>query len=44
MVGRAGSQTENHGETSVKRALATGASGGWNQAVRNGFAWGWDNI
>ena len=43
-VGWAGSQTEDNGETSVMRALALGASGGWDQAVRNGFAWGWDNI
>lgn len=40
MVGWAGSQSEDHGETSVTRALASGASGGWDQAVRNGFAWG----
>ena len=43
-MGWAGSQSEDHGETSVMRALATGASGGWDQAVRNGFAWGWDSI
>ena len=40
MVGWAGSQSEDHGETSVTSALASGASGGWHQAVRNGFAWG----
>ena len=40
MVGWAGSQSEDHGETSVTRALASGASGGCDQAVRNGFAWG----
>ena len=36
----AGSQTEDEGDTSVMRALASGASGGWDQRVRNGLRLG----
>ena len=39
-VGWAGSQTEDNGHTSVMRALASGASGGWDQRVRNGLLLG----
>ena len=38
--GWAGSQTEDNGDTSVMRALASGASGGWDQRVRNGLRLG----
>ena len=34
-MGWAGSQTEDNGDTSVMRALASGASGGWDQKVMN---------
>ena len=36
----AGSQTEDEGDTSVMRALASGASRGWDQRVRNGLLLG----
>ena len=36
----AGSQTEDEGDTSVMRALASGASRGWDQRVRNGLRLG----
>ena len=36
----AGSQTEDNGDTRVMRALASGASGGWDQRVRNGLRLG----
>ena len=39
-VGWAGSQTEDSGDTSVMRALASGTSGGWDQRVRNGLRLG----
>ena len=38
--GWAGSQTEDNGDTSVMRALASGASRGWDQRVRNGLRLG----
>ena len=36
----AGSQTEDEGDTSVMRALASGASGDCDQRVRNGLRLG----
>ena len=36
----AGSQTEDEGDTSVMRALTSGASRGWDQRVRNGLRLG----
>ena len=39
-VGWAGSQTEDSAETNVMRALPSGASGGWDQRVRNGLLLG----